>query len=228
MSTRENLFKGLTGPLPERRSLGQYVYDSLKQAILKGDLAPGTRVVESQVAEAMGISRTPVREAIHKLEQESLLEHGLTGGFFVSGITRDEIEETFGIRSVLESYAARLAAVKHSEEELEPLEMKIREFQRCIENRDLSPLPGINTQFHDILYDLSRSPRLVKMINELREQIYRFREVILRLETMAWASNKDHRLMLEYIRKRDEEGVEKVVREHILRGQEAVFQEFEL
>jgi DNA-binding GntR family transcriptional regulator len=218
---------GLTS-LPVRRSLGQHVYESLRQTILKGELVPNSRVIESRVAKALGISRTPVREAIHKLEREGLLRQYPTGGFFVVGLTRGDIEETFGIRSVLESYAARLATIKHQPEQISPLEARIERFQECLDVGRLEMLPRLNTEFHDLLYALSQSPRLVKMINDLRDQIYRFRQVILKKERMAMASNRDHLLMLEFIRKRDADKVERVVRDHILRGQEVVLKEFDL
>lgn len=213
---------------PERRSLGQWVYENLKEAVVKGDLTPGSRLIESRLAGVMGISRTPVREAIHKLEREGLLRKNPTGGFCVSGLTRSDVEETFGIRSVLESYAARLAAIHHQGEELLPLEKKIGEYQLHLDRGELEVLTRINTEFHDLLYALSRSPRLIKMINGLRDQIYRFRQVILKVEGMAWASNEDHRLMLKFIRRRDAGGVERLVREHILKGQEVVLKEFDM
>jgi len=215
-------------PLPERRSLGQDVYGKLKQAIVKGDLPPDSRLIESRMANVMGISRTPVREAIHKLEREGLLRHNPSGGFFVVGLTRSDIEETFGIRSVLESYAARLAAAHHKgEEELDPLEQKIHKYQLHLDRGDLKALLRINTEFHDLLYALSRSPRLIKMINDLQDQIYRFRQVLLKAEGNARISNEDHKLMLKLISKRDLEGVESLVREHILRGQGIVLKEFD-
>lgn len=214
--------------LPPRQSLGQSVYEKLKIAIVQGDFEPGSRMVESRVAEALGISRTPVREAIHKLEREGLLQQDPKGGFFVKGLTRADIEETFGIRSVLESYAARLAAVRYVEGELTSLEEKIEAYQACLDQGDLEALPKINTEFHDLLYGLSRSPKLIKMINDLREQIYRFRLVILKIEPMARLSNKDHRLMLKAIRERDAEDVERVTRAHILRGQDIVLKAFDV
>ena len=214
--------------LPERRSLGQDVYGKLKQAIVNGDLPPDSRLIESRMANVMGISRTPVREAIHKLEREGLLRHNPSGGFFVVGLTRSDIEETFGIRSVLESYAARLAATHHKgEEELDPLEQKIHKYQLHLDRGDLKALLRINTEFHDLLYALSRSPRLIKMINDLHDHIYRFRQVLLKTEENARISNEDHKLMLKLISKRDLEGVESLVREHILRGQGIVLKEFD-
>ena len=175
----------------------------------------------------MGISRTPVREAIHKLEREGLLRKLPRGGFTVVSLSREEIEETIGIRCVLESYAARLAAMNHKEEELAPLERKIKEFQKCLDEGRMDALPRINTEFHNLLYGLCRSPKLIKMISDLRDQIYRARKIILNVERMAKVSNQDHRRMLSAIRHRDIEKVESLVREHILRGKEIVRQEME-
>ena len=171
------------GPLQafqERKSLGEHVFESLKHSIIRGKIAPGEWLVESHIAEILGISRTPVREAIHKLEREGLIERQPRGGFTVIGLNRNDIEETFGIRSMLEGYAARLAAIKHDSEELETLENKISEFQSALNSKKMDLLPAINTEFHDLLYGLSKSPKLVSMINGLRDQIYRYRQMILK------------------------------------------------
>jgi DNA-binding GntR family transcriptional regulator len=214
--------------LPERRSLGKSVYENLKEAIIEGSLSPESRVVETRFAEALNISRTPVREAMHKLEREGLLRQDPKGGFYVVGLTRADIEEAFGIRSVLESYAARLATIRHQEGELAPLEKKLADYQACLAKGRVNELPGINTEFHDLLYGLSRSPKLVKMINDLRVQIFRFRRVILKIEAMARVSNEDHQLMMQAIRSREADRVERLVREHILRGQDIVLREFDM
>jgi DNA-binding GntR family transcriptional regulator len=231
MATRTKRSENANFPLKSltmRKSLGGQVHEKLKRAIVHGELKPSSRIVEARVAEALGISRTPVREAIHKLEREGFIRQDPRGGFFVVGLALADIEETFGIRSVLESYAARLAAFKHRPEDLKPLERKLEEYQAHLDRGELGSLPRINTEFHDLLYGLSRSPRLVRMISDLRDQIYRFRKAMLRVEEMARTSNQDHREMLALIRKRDGEGVEGIVRAHILKGQEAVVRLFDL
>ena len=212
--------------LQERKSLGEHVFDNLKQAIIRGNILPGEWLVESHIAQMLGISRTPVREAIHKLERERLIERQPRGGFTVLGLTQSDIEETFGIRSVLEGYAARLATTKHQPKELKALENKVAEFQGHLNKKQLDALPGINTDFHDLLYALSKSPRLIHMINALRDQIFRFRQMILKNDKLAKISNEDHIQMLKSMRKRDAEMVEKLVRDHILRGQDEVLREF--
>ncbi len=227
MQDKPNLRIRSLNDLPRRKSLGQHVFENLKQAIIRGDVPSGERLVESTIAERLDISRTPVREAIHKLEREGFLKKLPRGGFIVERLTREDIEETFGIRSILESYAARLAAIKHRKEELAPLEKKIDEYQKYLQEGRLDILPKVNTEFHDLLYALSRSPKLIKMINDLRDQIFRFRQIILKKESLARMSHEDHRQMLAAIKKRDAEGVEKLVRAHIMCGQAAVLKEFD-
>jgi DNA-binding GntR family transcriptional regulator len=215
------------GELPERMPLGQYVFEKLKQAIIRGEIAPGDRLVENRIADTLSISRTPVREAIHKLEREGLLKKLPKGGFMAVSLSREDIRETFGIRSVLESYAARLAAVNHQPEEIKPLEEKITEFQSHLDRGALEELTRINTEFHNILYGLSKSPKLIKMINDLRDRIYRYRKIILKISDTGKTSNEDHREMLLAIKNRDEDRVEKLVREHIFKGQVIVLKALE-
>ncbi len=210
----------------ERRSLGQDVFEYLKSAIIDQTIEPGARLVESKIADMLGISRTPLREALHKLEREDWIEKIPSGGFQVVTLTKDDIEQTFGIRSVLEAYAARLAAENYQDKDLVPLEKKIREFQACLDKKDSDKLQKINTEFHDLLYGLSKSPKLIKMINQLRAQISRFRQIILKQEGYAHASNDDHIQMLNAIKDRDGEKVETLVRKHIIKGKTAVLSKF--
>jgi len=207
---------------PAKRSLGHFVYETVKRMIIKGELKPGTRLVESRIASQLKISRTPIREAFQRLQKEGFLKKNMVGAVFVSDLTKEDIEETFGIRCVLESYAARLATLRYTKRDLQALEKKVQQYEEALEKGDLELLPKINTEFHELLYKFSKSPKLINMIHELRDQIHRFREVILKAEGMAQQSKEDHRKMLELMAKGDAEGVEKVVKEHILRGKDLV------
>ena len=216
----------LSNCFKERKSLGQDVFEYLKNAIIDQTIEPGSRLVESKIADMLGISRTPLREALHKLEREDWIERIPTGGFKVVTLTSDDIEQTFGIRSVLEAYAARLAAENHQDNDLVPLEKKIEEFKKCLElKKDSDKLQKINTQFHDLLYNLSKSPKLIKMINQLRAQISRFRRIILKQYEYALQSSNDHVKMLDAIKNRDGKKVEKLVRRHIIKGKNVVLSE---
>jgi DNA-binding GntR family transcriptional regulator len=202
----------------KRESLGTQVFEKVKGMILRGEIPPGIRIIENELADSMGISRTPVREAVHRLAAEGFVNTLPKGGYAVRGLTVSGVEETFNIRSTLESFAAFLAAKRFTDEELVPLEEKIDEFQRCLDGNDLSKLTHINTEFHDLLYALSRSPRLIKIIDDLRDDIFLLRKVMLNSADMARLSNKDHREMIKAMKKRDSGKVEELVKKHILRG----------
>jgi len=209
----------------KKENLGNQVFEQVKEIIVRGEIPAGKRMIESEIAASMGISRTPVREAVHKLEAEGFLRALPKGGYVVRGLSLSDIEETFDIRSILESFAAYLAAIRYRDEELLPLDDKIEEFQRHLDRQDLKELTSINTDFHELLYALSRSPRLIKMIHGLRDEIFLLRKVILNSEEMAYLSNKDHKEIIKAIRKREAKKVEMLVREHILRGKEFVLNE---
>lgn len=202
----------------ERRSLGQDVFEYLKNAIIEQAIKPAERLVETRIADMLGISRTPLREALHKLEREGWIEKPPSGGYMVVTLAKEDIEQAFAIRSVLEAYAARLAAEKHKEKDLVPLEKKMKEFQDCLETDDKDKLHRINTEFHELLYGLSDSPRLIKMINQLREQVSMFRRIILKQDSFVHESKDDHIKILSLIRARDGEGVERLVRLYIDKG----------
>ena len=208
--------------LPVRKSLGQHIFKHLKKAILKGDIPPGNRLIENKIAKDLDISRTPVREAFHKLEREGLIKQIPQGGYAVTGLTREDIEDLFGIRSVLESYAAGLAAKNHKHEDLVLLEEKNREFQRCLDQSQLGQLSKINNEFHDILYAMSARPLLIKMISQIQAQIYRFRNIILNDKKNAEISLKLHISLVKALQKRDAEKVEALLKKHILRGRKFV------
>jgi DNA-binding GntR family transcriptional regulator len=227
MSENIECFRAALRPLENRKSAGEHIFEHLKQAIIRGDIPAGSRMVETRIAETMGVSRTPVREAIHKLEREGLLIKHAQSGFSVTGVTREDIEECFGIRAVLEGYAARLASMRYTPQKLKPLIRKNELFRKHLEKGDLKALPKINTDLHNMIYDLSGSPKLIRMINDLKEQILRFREIILKDKDLALASHLDHSHMLEMMEERRVEQVEMLVRDHILRGQEAVLQQFD-
>jgi DNA-binding GntR family transcriptional regulator len=227
MSMKIHSFAGALKPLAEKKSAGQDIFELLKQAITCGDISPGSRMVENHIAQIMGVSRTPVREAIHKLEREGLLTKQRHGGYNVTGLTRQDIEESFGIRAVLEGYAARLATLAHTEEDLKALLRKIDEYEKALHAGDLEALPTINTEMHDMLYSLSRNRTLIKIINDLKDQFLRFRKIILKNQALALASHHDHREMLAMMQRRQAEEVERLVREHILRGLTAVLDQYD-
>ena len=222
-----NIDLGLLSTLPLRRSLGEHVFSHLREAILKGEISPRTRLIENRLAKSLKISRTPVREAFHKLESEGLIKPIPQGGYVVLGLSKEDIQDIFGIRSLLESYAAGLAARNRRESDLRLLEEKNEAAQLCIDEDQLNGLPGINTEFHSILYALSRRPKLIEMINTLQAQTYRFRKIILTHKRHAEISIKTHRDLIKALKKKDSARAEKLIKTHILRGQRIVMASLE-
>jgi len=204
------------------RPLRERAYEAIKLGILNGRFKEGNRLVEDQIAEEIGVSRTPVREAIHLLEREGFVRRLSSGRVVVTEFSEKDIEEVFGIRALLESYAARLAVDSCDEALLAEMEAKIVEAEEAIRKREKNRIFHLNTEFHDILYRASGSMRLYQLINNLREIFYRYRLVILQDEGLIEISLRDHREMVSAIRRRDREEVERLVREHIERGKESI------
>jgi len=200
------------------RFLREQVYKKLKESILNVLLEPNQRLIEEKLAAEMGTSRTPVREAIQKLEKEGLIHKLPKGGFAVNVIADEEIEEVFGVRSVLEGYAAYLATMRATEEDLCAMESIVKRQEICLENGETDEVIRLNTDFHDMIYACAKSKKLLAIINDLRDFIFRYRLLILRYEGMASISIQDHKDMIALMRAKNARRVEKLVRKHIIRG----------
>jgi len=209
----------------KKKSLREMVYQSLKRSILQGKLKGGQRLKEESLAHEIGISRTPIREALHKLEQDELLYRLPKGGFAVKEFTKEDVEEIFGIRSALESYAAYLATLHITSQELSALEEKIEESEQALKNGDHDRLVKLNTEFHDLLYRSCKSKKLIDMINNFRDYFYRYRSTLLRTEEGFRYSVDSHKKMLEAMREKKPRRVERLVRKHLEIGKQIILHE---
>jgi len=211
----------------KRKSLREEVYESLRKSILHGKMKPGQHLIEEQLADHVGISRTPVREAFHKLERDELVTRLPKGGFAVRKFTKEDVEEIFGIRSALESYAAYLATLHMAPEKISMLENKLKESEDALEKGDDDKVVQLNTEFHDLLYKSCKSKKLVEMINTFRDYFYRYRSALLHIQDGISQSNKDHRQMLEAMKKKNPRLAERLVRKHLARGKELILREID-
>lgn len=211
-------------PESEQRTkpLGQRVFLILREAIVRGEISPETRLTENLLADAFNISRTPVREALHKLEREGLIEKLSQGGFSISNLTHDEIAEAFDITGMLESYAARLASTRGQDADFLVLEDTNKEFQDSLDQGKLGDLPNIKRKFHSHLYSMSNSRRLIRIIKQYGDQMYLVRRAILRTEHLARICLEDQKGIVEAIKARNLDQVELAVRKHIMRGKEFI------
>jgi DNA-binding GntR family transcriptional regulator len=207
--------------IPAREKVYQYV----KSNVLSGNLNPGERLTEEHLAGQLGVSRTPVREALHKLEQEGLIKQLETRGFCVSQDTKDEIEELFDIRASLEGYALRLSCKDISEETLEQLNGFIEKAEDAFKRKSTDEIFKYNTQFHDTLYSLiAHKRRFYSLIANMREYVLRYRKDTLHYLNAARRTIDGHRKIILALRLKDPDVCEWVMRKHIEEAKEDAFQ----
>ena len=155
--------------------LRDVVFNTLREAILKGELKPGERLMELQLASKLGVSRTPIREAIRMLQQEGLAVTIPRRGAEVAKMTEKNMEDVLQIREALEILAVQLACEKVTEQQVLKLEEAVEEFERAVKTGDLKQIAQSDIDFHDKIYEAADNPRLVNLLNNIREQIYRYR-----------------------------------------------------
>ncbi|MBI5521728.1 MAG: GntR family transcriptional regulator [Desulfarculus sp.] len=210
----------MTGLSIERRPVGEQVTDHIRRLILSGELPPGSRLVGKHLAEELGISRTPVREALHRLAQENLVVRRDSGGFEVRPLSAREVEEVVGVRAALESYAMELAAQRLSPQVLQALQRNVEEYAQALKQKKVMRLVKLNTAFHETVYEAAGSRVLRGQINELAEILHRFRVALLSEPQAAARSLKDHRRLLAALEKGDARLAGRICREHVLAGGE--------
>ncbi len=155
--------------------LRDVVFNTLRQAILKGELEPGERLMEIQLADRLGVSRTPIREAIRKLELEGLVLMIPRKGAEVAKISEKNLRDVLEVRRSLEELATELACQRMSPEDLQELEAAQDEFRQAIQEGDFMKIAESDEHYHDVIYQGTGNTRLVQILNNLQEQMYRYR-----------------------------------------------------
>lgn len=198
--------------LNDYKPLRELVFDSLRKAIIHGKLKPGERLMEIQLAEEMGVSRTPVREAIRKLELDGFVVMVPRRGAYVAGVSVKDIADVFEVRSALEGLAAGLAAERITEEEMEELEKVIYQISG---EEDVLAVVKKDNEFHELIYKASRNRRLTQIIKNLSEQISRFRLTSLSVPGRLKIAVDEHKKIIEAICERDVDLANKLASEHM-------------
>ena len=201
--------------------LRDVVFQTLRTAILKGDLKPGERLMELQLASKLGVSRTPIREAIRMLEQEGLARTIPRKGAEVAGMTEKDMEDVLQIRCVLEELAARLSCQNITDEEMRELKIAMVAFEEKTREGNVVELAKADVTFHDIIYRAADNPKLLVLLNNLREQMYRYRTEYMKDDRIHPVLIREHKEMVKALENRDQELVAREVRQH-LKNQEEV------
>ncbi len=199
------------------RSLADQVYEHLRTEIVSGRLTPGARVVELEVASAMGTSQGPVREALQRLEREGLVEKRSHSATFVTSVSIDEMYELFSIRSVIEGFAIRRTVKRITPEQCDQLEQLIEAMRVAGRNDDMLALTGHDLQFHRLICQWSGSGTLQRSWDPLYSQTQRF---VVRTHKNYFASLTDiadtHIPIVEALRAHDAANVSRLIQEHVM------------
>jgi DNA-binding GntR family transcriptional regulator len=198
------------------RPLSEDAYDALRAAILGGRLQPGERIVEADIARQMATSRSPVREAVRKLEHEGLVEYVPRRGTIVVGLSRDDVADAYQLRAHLEAYGARLAATRASPDQLARLLEMIERMRHSAADDDLEGLVTADVEFHRLVCEASSSRRLLQLWETLNPArwtlVSGLRATDLSLEQIA----ERHRPILAALQARTPDQAESIIRSHIL------------
>lgn len=195
--------------------LRDVVFNTLRQAILKGELAPGERLMEIQLAEKLGVSRTPIREAIRKLELEGLVLMIPRKGAEVAKISEKSLRDVLEVRRSLEELAIELACQRMTDEDMETLEQVQRHFRSAIAKGEAMTIAETDEQYHDVIYQGTRNDKLVQMLGNLREQMYRYRLEYIKDEDKRQILLVEHDQIFKAIRDRHVAEAKAAAREHI-------------
>jgi DNA-binding GntR family transcriptional regulator len=202
-------------PKAHATSLGNRVYNDLRMAILMGKISPGTRLVESALAAEMGVSRTPVREALHKLNLEQLIYSIPRVGYIVNDISEYDIEDLFVTRTAIEQLAASWAIEKINSEELERLEKNLKKTDQILKKGSTRKIIDLDTEFHEIICKASRSKRVYQISQMLREHMLKFRMACLHLPEIAQKARNGHCEIFRAIKSKDPKRLDEAVLSHM-------------
>ncbi len=157
------------------KPLGEIVFDYLKNAIISGELKPGERLMEIAIANQLGVSRTPVREAIRKLEKEQFVEMIPRKGAYVASTTIKDILDVLEVRRLLEGFATAKAAERMTDEELAKITITHHSFLKAIEENDTENMVIFDNEFHERIFEASDNAKLIELTKALSEQVQRHR-----------------------------------------------------
>ncbi|MBI4081718.1 MAG: GntR family transcriptional regulator [Candidatus Lambdaproteobacteria bacterium] len=190
----------------------------LRDAILEGRLLPGRRLTEPELAQQLGVSRTPIREALRELEHEGLLQRVPGRGTIVAEISSQDVEEIYAVKSALESAAVRSACARISGAELAELERLLQRMKALAEAGDLLPYSRISREFHELLIRSSGNRWLEETYRTLDVRIQQLRIYALATPSRPRVSVAEHEAILAAVRQRDAAAAEGLIRDHVERA----------
>lgn len=207
--------KDISLKMDEYLPLRDVVFNTLRNAILTGELSPGERLMEIKLADKLGVSRTPIREAIRKLELEGLVVNTPRKGAEVANISAEDLRDVLEVRRSLEVLAISLACEKMTDETLALLYENIDAFKHSIDAEATSDIASVDVTFHDIIYKATGNNRLIQILNNISEQMYRYRFEYIKNKESWNRLVEEHMNIYEAIKNRDKDLAVKSILLHI-------------
>lgn len=207
--------KDISLKMDEYLPLRDVVFNTLRNAILTGELSPGERLMEIKLADKLGVSRTPIREAIRKLELEGLVVNTPRKGAEVANISAEDLRDVLEVRRSLEVLAISLACDKMTDETLELLYENIDAFKHSIHAKATSDIASVDVTFHDIIYKATGNNRLIQILNNISEQMYRYRFEYIKNKESWNRLVEEHMNIYQAIKNRDKDLAVKSILLHI-------------
>lgn len=201
----------------ENYSLSGRVFHRLREDILSGKYHSNEELREKTIGDELGVSRTPVREALRQLELEGLVKIIPNKGAVVEGISQEDIKDIYEIRSRLEGLCAKRAAEHITQEQIDELEENIFLVDFHAQKGNYSQMLELDNRFHDILYEASKSRMLKQELSNFHHYVQRVRKITLSMPERVVKSNNEHRQILEALKKHDQIQAEKLATDHMLR-----------
>lgn len=196
--------------------LRDVVFNTLRQAILRGELKPGERLMEVQLANKLGVSRTPIREAIRKLELEGLVLMIPRKGAEVADITEKSLMDVLEVRKALEELAVQLCCDKITGKEIGELHRAADDFRRILKTSDdVTEIAEADVRFHDIIYLATGNQKLIQILNNLREQMYRYRVECIKRKESHPILIAEHEEIIRRIENKEKKEAADIVCRHI-------------
>ena len=195
--------------------LRDVVFNTLRRAILRGELKPGERLMEIQLANKLGVSRTPIREAIRKLELEGLVLMIPRKGAEVAEITEKNLRDVLEVRCALEELAVQLACDRIDGKRMQELLGAAAHFRDILGKADITELGEADEAFHDVIFQATDNQRLIQLLNNLREQMYRYRIEYLKKKECYPQLLEEHAAIIQAIREHDKAKATEITMQHI-------------
>ena len=195
--------------------LRDVVFNTLRRAILRGELKPGERLMEIQLANKLGVSRTPIREAIRKLELEGLVLMVPRKGAEVAEVTEKNLRDVLEVRCALEDLAVQLACDRIDPERMQQLLDAAAHFRDILGTADITELGEADEAFHDVIFQATDNRRLIQLLNNLREQMYRYRIEYLKKKECYPQLLEEHAAIIQAIREHDKAKATEITVQHI-------------